>query len=72
MPHACACAARARVGKKWHFYERKYDPTWFEHQYGRRRERAKDVHRGAAGWLCPLPVSGSISLGYPACGGSER
>ena len=44
------------------FYEWEYDPTWFERQYGRRGERKKVTE--AAGWLCPLLVSDSVSLGY--------
>ena len=47
------------MGKKRRFYEREYDSAWLERQYGRRRERAKIVHRSAAGWLCPVPVSDS-------------
>ena len=64
-------AALTRVGKKRAFYEREYDPSWWdglEHQYGRRSERA---HKGTAGWLCPLPVSDSVSLGYPESAGVE-
>jgi hypothetical protein len=71
VPHVCPCVAGTCVGEKWAFYEREYDPSWLECQRIWQEKRAKEVHRGAAGWLCPLPVSDSVSLGYPACAGVE-
>ena len=38
--------ALERVSGVGPFYDREYDPTWFERQYSRRRERTKEVHRG--------------------------
>ena len=67
MSHACPSAARTRVGKKRGFYEWEHDPTWrdeLERQCGRRREGAKGLRRSTARWLCPVPVSDSVSLGY--------
>jgi hypothetical protein len=34
-------------------------------------KRAKDIHRGALGWLCPLPVSDTVPLVTRVCW-SER
>ena len=31
---------------------------------GPREERGRGLFRGAAGWLCPVPVSDSRSIGY--------